>query len=209
MSKALSAIRNGIIDENPTFIQVLGTCPTLAVTTSAINGIGMGLSTMAVLVCSNLFISLLRKIIPDTVRIPCFIVVIASFVTIVQLLLTAFLPALNESLGLYIPLIVVNCIVLGRAEAFASKNGPLTSLCDGIGNGLGFTLALCFIGLIREFLGAGTLFGVTVLPEAFPKTLVMIMAPGAFFTYGTLMAIFKRLIGKMKANKAAKEEAAA
>ena len=209
MSKALSAIKNGIIDENPTFIQVLGTCPTLAVTTSAINGIGMGLSTMAVLVCSNLFISLLRKIIPDTVRIPCFIVVIASFVTIVQLLLTAFLPALNESLGLYIPLIVVNCIVLGRAEAFASKNGPLTSLCDGIGNGLGFTLALCFIGLIREFLGAGTLFGVTVLPEAFPKTLVMIMAPGAFFTYGTLMAIFKRLIGKMKANKSAKEEAAA
>lgn len=209
MSKALSAIKNGIIDENPTFIQVLGTCPTLAVTSSAINGIGMGLSTMAVLVCSNLFISLLRKIIPDTVRIPCFIVVIASFVTIVQLLLTAFLPALNESLGLYIPLIVVNCIVLGRAEAFASKNGPLTSLCDGIGNGLGFTLALCFIGLIREFLGAGTLFGVTVLPEAFPKTLVMIMAPGAFFTYGTLMAIFKRLIGKMKANKAAKEEAAA
>lgn len=209
MSKALSAIKNGIIDENPTFIQVLGTCPTLAVTTSAINGIGMGLSTMAVLVCSNLFISLLRKIIPDTVRIPCFIVVIASFVTIVQLLLTAFLPALNESLGLYIPLIVVNCIVLGRAEAFASKNGPLTSLCDGIGNGLGFTLALCFIGLIREFLGAGTLFGVTVLPEVFPKTLVMIMAPGAFFTYGTLMAIFKRLIGKMKANKAAKEEAAA
>ena len=209
MSKALSAIKNGIIDENPTFIQVLGTCPTLAVTTSAINGIGMGLSTMAVLVCSNLFISLLRKIIPDTVRIPCFIVVIASFVTIVQLLLTAFLPALNESLGLYIPLIVVNCIVLGRAEAFASKNGPLTSLCDGIGNGLGFTLALCFIGLIREFLGAGTLFGVTVLPEAFPKTLVMIMAPGAFFIYGTLMAIFKRLIGKMKANKAAKEEAAA
>ena len=209
MSKALSAIKNGIIDENPTFIQVLGTCTTLAVTTSAINGIGMGLSTMAVLVCSNLFISLLRKIIPDTVRIPCFIVVIASFVTIVQLLLTAFLPALNESLGLYIPLIVVNCIVLGRAEAFASKNGPLTSLCDGIGNGLGFTLALCFIGLIREFLGAGTLFGVTVLPEAFPKTLVMIMAPGAFFTYGTLMAIFKRLIGKMKANKAAKEEAAA
>ena len=209
MSQALSAIKNGIIDENPTFIQVLGTCPPLAVTTSAINGIGMGLSTMAVLVCSNLFISLLRKIIPDTVRIPCFIVVIASFVTIVQLLLTAFLPALNESLGLYIPLIVVNCIVLGRAEAFASKNGPLTSLCDGIGNGLGFTLALCFIGLIREFLGAGTLFGVTVLPEAFPKTLVMIMAPGAFFTYGTLMAIFKRLIGKMKANKAAKEEAAA
>lgn len=207
MSKALGAIKNGIIEENPTFIQVLGTCPTLAVTTSAINGIGMGLSTMAVLVCSNLFISLLRKIIPDTVRIPCFIVVIASFVTIVQLLLTAFLPALNESLGLYIPLIVVNCIVLGRAEAFASKNGPITSLCDGIGNGLGFTIALCFIGLVREFLGGGTLFGMTILPEAFPKTLVMIMAPGAFITYGTLMAAFKRLIEKMKAKKAANEAA--
>ena len=209
MSKALSAIKNGIIDENPTFIQVLGTCPTLAVTTSAINGIGMGLSTMAVLVCSNLFISILRKIIPDTVRIPCFIVVIASFVTIVQLLLSAFLPSLNESLGLYIPLIVVNCIVLGRAEAFASKNGPLTSLCDGLGNGLGFTIALGCIGLIREFIGAGTLFGMTVLPDAFPKTLVFIMAPGAFFTYGCLMAIFRRLIDNMKAKKAAKENAAA
>ena len=163
---------------------------------------------MAVLVCSNLFISLLRKIIPDTVRIPCFIVVIASFVTIVQLLLTAFLPSLNESLGLYIPLIVVNCIILGRAEAFASKNGPIVSFCDGIGNGLGFTMALCFIGLVREFLGAGTLFGVTILPEAFPKTLIMIMAPGAFLTYGTLMAIFNRIISKMKAKKAAKEAAA-
>ena len=208
MSKALHAIKNGIIDENPTFIQVIGTCPTLAVTTSAINGIGMGLSTMAVLVCSNLFISLLRKIIPDTVRIPCFIVVIASFVTIVQLLLTAFLPSLNESLGLYIPLIVVNCIILGRAEAFASKNGPIVSFCDGIGNGLGFTMALCFIGLVREFLGAGTLFGVTILPEAFPKTLIMIMAPGAFLTYGTLLAIFNRIISKMKVKKEAKEAAA-
>lgn len=205
MSKALHAIKNGIIDENPTFIQVIGTCPTLAVTTSAINGIGMGLSTMVVLVCSNLFISLLRKIIPDSVRIPCFIVVIASFVTIVQLLLSAFMPELNESLGLYIPLIVVNCIILGRAEGFASKNGPLTSLCDGIGNGLGFTLALCFIGLIREFLGAGTLFGATVMPDAFPKTLVMIMAPGAFFTYGTLMAVFKNLMKKLDAKKTAKE----
>ena len=208
MSKALHSIKNGIIDENPTFIQVIGTCPTLAVTTSAINGIGLGLSTMAVLVCSNLFISLLRNIIPDTVRILCFIVVIASFVTIVQLLLTAFLPSLNESLGLYIPLIVVNCIILGRAEAFASKNGPIVSFCDGIGNGLGFTMALCFIGLVREFLGAGTLFGVTILPEAFPKTLIMIMAPGAFLTYGTLMAIFNRIISKMKAKKAAKEAAA-
>ena len=199
---------NGMIDENPTFIQVIGTCPTLAVTTSAINGIGMGLSTTAVLMCSNLFISLLRKIIPDTVRIPCFIVVIASFVTIVQLLLSAFLPSLNASLGLYIPLIVVNCIILGRAEAFASKFGPVESFFDGVGNGLGFTVAITVIGLIREFIGSGTLFGMTVLPEAFPKTLIMIMSPGAFFTFGTLMAIFHRLMAKQKAKKEAKEASA-
>ena len=208
MGKALHALKNGMFDENPTFIQVIGTCPTLAVTTSAINGIGMGLSTTAVLMCSNLFISLLRKIIPDTVRIPCFIVVIASFVTIVQLLLSAFLPSLNASLGLYIPLIVVNCIILGRAEAFASKFGPVESFFDGVGNGLGFTVAITVIGLIREFIGSGTLFGMTVLPEAFPKTLIMIMSPGAFFTYGTLMAIFHRLMAKQKAKKAAKEAAA-
>lgn len=208
MGKALHALKNGMFDENPTFIQVIGTCPTLAVTTSAINGIGMGLSTTAVLMCSNLFISLLRKIIPDTVRIPCFIVVIASFVTIVQLLLSAFLPSLNASLGLYIPLIVVNCIILGRAEAFASKFGPVESFFDGIGNGLGFTMAITVIGLIREFIGSGTLFGLTVLPEAFPKTLIMIMSPGAFFTYGTLMAIFHRLMAKQKAKKEAKEAAA-
>ena len=208
MGKALHALKNGMIDENPTFIQVIGTCPTLAVTTSAINGIGMGLSTTAVLMCSNLFISLLRKIIPDTVRIPCFIVVIASFVTIVQLLLSAFLPSLNASLGLYIPLIVVNCIILGRAEAFASKFGPVESFFDGVGNGLGFTVAITVIGLIREFIGSGTLFGMTVLPEAFPKTLIMIMSPGAFFTYGTLMAIFHRIMAKQKAKKAAEEAAA-
>ena len=208
MGKALHALKNGMFDENPTFIQVIGTCPTLAVTTSAINGIGMGLSTTAVLMCSNLFISLLRKIIPDTVRIPCFIVVVASFVTIVQLLLSAFLPSLNASLGLYIPLIVVNCIILGRAEAFASKFGPVESFFDGIGNGLGFTMAITVIGLIREFIGSGTLFGLTVLPEAFPKTLIMIMSPGAFFTYGTLMAIFHRLMAKQKAKKAAEEAAA-
>ena len=208
MGKALHALKNGMFDENPTFIQVIGTCPTLAVTTSAINGIGMGLSTTAVLMCSNLFISLLRKIIPDTVRIPCFIVVIASFVTIVQLLLSAFLPSLNASLGLYIPLIVVNCIILGRAEAFASKFGPVESFFDGVGNGLGFTVAITVIGLIREFIGSGTLFGMTVLPEAFPKTLIMIMSPGAFFTFGTLMAIFHRLMAKQKAKKAAEEAAA-
>ncbi len=208
MGKALHALKNGMFDENPTFIQVIGTCPTLAVTTSAINGIGMGLSTTAVLMCSNLFISLLRKIIPDTVRIPCFIVVIASFVTIVQLLLSAFLPSLNASLGLYIPLIVVNCIILGRAEAFASKFGPVESFFDGVGNGLGFTVAITVIGLIREFIGSGTLFGMTVLPEAFPKTLIMIMSPGAFFTFGTLMAIFHRLMAKQKAKKEAKEASA-
>ena len=208
MGKALHALKNGMFDENPTFIHVIGTCPTLAVTTSAINGIGMGLSTTAVLMCSNLFISLLRKIIPDTVRIPCFIVVIASFVTIVQLLLSAFLPSLNASLGLYIPLIVVNCIILGRAEAFASKFGPVESFFDGVGNGLGFTMAITVIGLIREFIGSGTLFGLTVLPEAFPKTLIMIMSPGAFFTFGTLMAIFHRLMAKQKAKKEAKEASA-
>ena len=208
MGKALHALKNGMIDENPTFIQVIGTCPTLAVTTSAINGIGMGLSTTAVLMCSNLFISLLRKIIPDTVRIPCFLVVIASFVTIVQLLLSAFLPSLNASLGLYIPLIVVNCIILGRAEAFASKFGPVESFFDGVGNGLGFMVAITVIGLIREFIGSGTLFGMTVLPEAFPKTLIMIMSPGAFFTFGTLMAIFHRLMAKQKAKKEAKEASA-
>ncbi len=200
MGKGLQALKDGILDNNPTFVQVIGTCPTLAVTTSAINGIGMGLSTAAVLICSNLFIALLRKFIPDKVRIPCYIVVIASFVTIIELLLKAYIPSLNASLGLYIPLIVVNCIILGRAEAFASKNSVFTSIMDGIGNGLGFTMALCFIGLVREFIGAGTLFGATVLPAAFPKTLMFIMAPGAFFTYGSLMALFHTLMAK-KNNK--------
>ena len=196
MANPLKIIKNGILDENPTFIQVIGTCPTLAVTSSAINGIGMGLSTTAVLVCANVFISLLRKIIPDTVRIPCFIVVIASFTTIVEFLLKAYMPALNASLGLYIPLIVVNCILLGRAEAFACKNGPGAALCDGIGNGLGFTIALGIMGLVREFIGAGTLFDITVLPEAFPRTLMFIMSPGAFFTYGILMAVFISIMKK-------------
>ncbi len=199
MSNPIKVIKNGIIDENPTFVQVIGMCPTLAVTSSAINGIGMGLSTAAVLICANLFISLLRKIIPDKVRIPCFIVVIATFVTIVEFLLKAYLPALNASLGLYIPLIVVNCIILGRAEAFASKNGPIDSICDGIGNGLGFTIALACIGLVREFIGSGTLFNITVLPEAFPRTLLFIMAPGAFFTLGCMMAALNHFRNKKKA----------
>ena len=199
MGNPVKIIKNGIIDENPTFSQVIGMCPTLAVTSSAINGIGMGLSTAAVLICSNLFISLLRKVIPDKVRIPCFIVVIATFVTIIQFLLQAYLPSLNASLGLYMPLIVVNCLILARAEAFASNNSPIDSIFDGIGMGLGFTVALGFLGLVREFIGAGTLFNVTVLPDAFPKTLLFVMAPGAFFTLGCLMALLNYFKNKKKA----------
>lgn len=196
MANPIKIIKNGIIDENPTFMQVIGMCPTLAVTSSAINGIGMGLAATAVLICSNLFISLLRKLIPDTVRIPCFIVVIATFVTIIEFVLKAYVPSLYASLGLFIPLIVVNCIILARAEAFASKNGPIASACDGLGMGLGFTLALGCMGLVREFIGAGTAFGITVLPEAFPRTLLFVMAPGAFFTLATLMAILNNFKNK-------------
>lgn len=195
----IKILKNGIIDENPTFVQVIGMCPTLAVTSSAINGIGMGLSTTAVLIFANLFVSLLRKVIPDKVRIPCFIVVIATFVTIIEFLLKAYLPDLNASLGLYIPLIVVNCLILARAEAFASKNGPVASVLDGIGMGLGFTLGLGILGLVREFIGAGTLFDITVLPEMFPRTLLFVMAPGAFFTLGILMAGFNYMKNKKKA----------
>ena len=199
MGNPVKIIKNGIIDENPTFAQVIGMCPTLAVTSSAINGIGMGLSTAAVLICSNFFISILRKVIPDKVRIPCFIVVIATFVTIIQFLLQAYLPELNASLGLYIPLIVVNCLILARAEAYASKNSPIDSIFDGIGMGLGFTVALGFLGLVREFIGAGTLFNVAVLPDAFPKTLLFVMAPCAFFTLGCLMALLNYFRNKKKA----------
>ena len=191
-------IKNGIIDENPTFIQVVGMCPTLAVTTSMINGIGMGLSTTAVLICSNLVISLIRKFVPDEVRIPCFVVVIASFVTIIQMLLQAYLPSLNASLGVFIPLIVVNCIILARAEAFACKNNPIASIFDGIGMGLGFTMALTLIGTVRELLGSGSLLGVTVLPEAFPRTILMILPPGAFCTLAFLIAGFNALRNKAK-----------
>lgn len=195
----LKIIKNGIIDENPTFVQVIGMCPTLAVTTSVENGIGMGLATTAVLTCSNLVISLIRKLVPEQVRIPCYVVVIASFVTLVQMLLKAYVPALNAALGVYIPLIVVNCIILARAEAFAGKNGPIASLFDGIGMGLGFTLALSCIGCVREILGNGSILGFTILPEAFPKTLLMILPPGAFFTLAFLMVIVNSLKNK-KAN---------
>ncbi len=196
MANPVKIIKNGIIDENPTFMQVIGMCPTLAVTSSAINGIGMGLAATAVLICSNVFVSLLRKLIPDTVRIPCFIVVIATFVTIIEFVLKAYVPSLYASLGLFIPLIVVNCIILARAESFASKNGPFASACDGIGMGLGFTIALGCMGLIREFIGSGTAFGMTVLPEAFPKTLLFVMAPGAFFTLACMMAVLNSIKNK-------------
>jgi electron transport complex protein RnfE len=192
-------IKNGIIDDNPTFVQVIGMCPTLAVTSSATNGIGMGLSTTAVLICSNFVISLIRKLIPDQVRIPCYIVVIASFVTIVQMLLKAFMPALNASLGVYIPLIVVNCIILARAEAFAGKNGPVASIFDGIGMGLGFTFALTLIGCVREILGSGSIFGFTFLP-ACTNTLLMVLAPGAFFTLAFLMVLVNLIRNKSKKN---------
>ena len=196
MANPVKLIKNGIINENPTFVQVIGMCPTLAVTSSAINGIGMGLAATAVLICSNIFISLLRKIIPDTVRIPCFIVVIATFVTIIEFLLKAYVPSLYASLGLFIPLIVVNCLILARAEAFASKNGPVAAAFDGIGMGLGFTIALGCIGLVREFIGSGTLSNMTVLPEAFPRTLLFVMAPGAFFTLACLMALLNHFRNK-------------
>jgi electron transport complex protein RnfE len=174
-------------------------CPTLAVTSSAQNGIGMGLSTTAVLICSNFVISLIRKLIPDQVRIPCYIVVIASFVTIVQMLLKAFAPELNASLGVYIPLIVVNCIILARAEAFAGKNGPIASIFDGIGMGLGFTIALTLIGCVREILGSGSIFNITILPSC-TNTLLMVLAPGAFFTLAFLMVLVNLIRNKSKKN---------
>lgn len=189
MNKAGERLYNGLVRENPTFVLMLGMCPTLAVTTSAVNGLGMGLTTMAVLALSNLFISLLRKIIPNRVRIPAFIVIIASFVTLVQLLLEAYIPFLNKALGMYIPLIVVNCIILGRAEAFAYSNPPLVSLFDGIGMGLGFSVALTCIGGLRELLGAGRLFGLPVMPDAFVPIRIFTQAPGAFFVLAALVAL--------------------
>lgn len=189
MNKAGERLYNGFIKENPTFVLMLGMCPTLAVTTSAMNGLGMGLTTTAVLTMSNLFISLLRKIIPNKVRIPAFIVIIASFVTIVQLLLEAYLPSLNKALGVYIPLIVVNCIILGRAESYAYSNPPIASLFDGLGMGLGFTFALTCIGMARELLGAGKLFGAAVMPGGYEPIRIFSQAPGAFFVLACLVAL--------------------
>ncbi len=189
----LERLWNGIIKENPTFVLMLGMCPTLAVTTGAINGLGMGLSTAAVLVMSNIMISLLRKIIPGGVRMPAYIVIVASFVTIVELLLHAFVTSLYNSLGIFIPLIVVNCIILGRAEAYASKNSVVSAAFDGLGMGLGFTAALTIIGMVREFLGAGTLFDKQILPEGAPTMTIFILAPGAFFVLACLTALQNKL----------------
>ena len=196
MGKCTERLYNGIVKENPTFVQMLGMCPTLAVTSSAINGAGMGLSTTCILVLSNAFISLLRKVIPEKVRIPSYIVIIASFVTVIQFLMQAYLPSLNDSLGIYIPLIVVNCIILGRAESFAAKNGPINSFFDGLGMGLGFTVALTILGAFRELLGAGQIFGMQVMPSAYEPITIFILAPGAFFVLACLVAIQNKVKSK-------------
>ncbi len=192
MNNALKTLTNGILKENPTFALVLGMCPTLATTTSAVNGMSMGLATLFVLVCSNVVISLLKNLIPDKVRIPAFIVVIATFVTMVQLVMQAYLPGIYDVLGLFIPLIVVNCIVLGRAEAFAAKNTVGLSALDGLGMGLGFTLSLTVLGIIREFLGAGTVFGLQIYSSHF-AALIFVLAPGAFICLAYLMAAVNKL----------------
>ena len=203
MNKCLERLYNGLIKENPTFVLMLGMCPTLAVTTSAINGLGMGFTTTVVLVMSNMLISMLRKIIPDSVRMPAFIVVVGSFVTIVQFLLEGFIPSLYDSLGLYIPLIVVNCIILGRAESYASKNPVLPSIFDGIGMGLGFTVGLTSIGIVREILGAGQAFGKQIMPASYEPITIFILAPGAFFVLAGLVAIQNKV--KLSAAKRGKK----
>lgn len=193
--KPLDIIRNGITTENPTFALLLGMCPTLATTTSALNGMAMGLATMFVLICSNTVISLIKSLVPDAVRIPCFIVVIAGFVTIVQMLMQAFLPSLYASLGLFIPLIVVNCIVLGRAEAVAAKQGVAHASLDGVGIGLGFTLSLTVLGMLRELLGGGAVFSLQVYPKEY-GALLFVLAPGAFLVLGYLIALKNHLSTK-------------
>ncbi|MBE5781439.1 MAG: electron transport complex subunit E [Clostridiales bacterium] len=196
----LKPLKNGLFAENPTFKLVLGTCPTIAITTAVSNGIGMGLAATFVLVGSNLVISLLRNFIPDKARIPAYIVVIATFVTMVELLMKAYLPALNESLGIFIPLIVVNCIILARAEAFASKNGVLPSIMDGVGMGLGFTAAICIISVFREVLGNGTFMGMPVFGPDFQPALIMVLAPGGFLTFGLVLGA-ANLISNYRKNK--------
>lgn len=205
MKKLKGIAFNGIVTENPTFRLVLGMCPTLAITTTVSNGLGMGLAATFVLICSNLVISLLRNFIPDKIRIPAFIVVIATFVTIVQLLLQAFIPALYESLGVFIPLIVVNCIIFARAESFASKNPPLESACDGLGMGLGFTLAITLLSAIRELLGSGTLLGIQVMPDGYQPMAIITQAPGGFIMLGLLMVVMNSLFKAYDRRRASKE----
>jgi len=197
MRNSIKVLINGIIKENPIFVLLLGMCPTLATTSSALNGMSMGMATLFVLTCSNIVISLLKNLIPDMVRIPAFIVIIATFVTIVQMLMNAYFPSLADTLGIFIPLIVVNCIVLGRAESFASKNNVIPSLFDGLGIGIGFTLALTILGALREFLGTGKIFSMTVYPENY-GSLIFVLAPGAFIVLGYLIAIFNKLQKKTK-----------
>ena len=204
----LSVFLNGLIFENPTFTLMLGMCPTLAITTAGSNGVGMGLATTAVLVCSNLFISLLRNFIPEKVRIPSFIVVIASFVTMIDLFMKAYLPDLSASLGMYIPLIVVNCIIFARAESFAFKNPPALSVADGLGMGLGFTFAITLLSVIREVIGNGTFFGATVMPASYQPMAIMLQVPGGFVTLGLLLVLVNAL-RKMADKKSAKKEAKA
>ena len=204
----LSVFLNGLIFENPTFALMLGMCPTLAITTAGSNGVGMGLATTAVLVCSNLFISLLRNFIPEKVRIPSFIVVIASFVTMIDLFMKAYLPDLSASLGMYIPLIVVNCIIFARAESFAFKNPPVLSIADGLGMGLGFTFAITLLSVIREVIGNGTFFGATVMPASYQPMAIMLQVPGGFVTLGLLLVLVNAL-RKMADKKSAKKEAKA
>lgn len=198
---------NGIVSENPTFRLVLGTCPTLAVTTSAINGLGMGAAATFVLIGSNVVVSLLRKMIPDNVRIPAFIVIICTFVTMVQLAMQAFLPSLYESLGIFIPLIVVNCIILARAEAFASKNPVLASAVDGLGMGLGFTFALTLIGIIREVIGNGSVFGIRLMSAGYEPMLIFVLASGGFLTFGLLLGIINAIVNRIAKKREEKEGA--
>ena len=206
MNKYSERIYNGIWKENPIFIQMLGLCPTLAVTTSAINGMGMGLSTTVVLVAANILIAALRHIIPDRVRLPGEIVVVASLVTVVDVLMEGFTPSLYSALGIYIPLIVVNCIILGRAESFAMKNNPILSAFDGIGMGLGFTIALVLIGSFRELLGAGTIFGIQVMPASYTPISIFILAPGAFFVLSGLTALQNKLKAPCATNGSVKKK---
>ncbi|HAB59495.1 MAG TPA: electron transport complex subunit RsxE [Lachnospiraceae bacterium] len=209
MNKYMERLFNGIIKENPTFVLMLGMCPTLAVTTSAMNGMGMGLTTTVVLIMSNMLISMLRKMIPDSVRMPAYIVVVASFVTVVQFVLQAYIPSLYDTLGIYIPLIVVNCIILGRAESYASKNSVGLSIFDGMGMGLGFTVGLTLIGTFREIIGNGSIFNANIMPSSYEPATIFVLAPGAFFVLAMLTAIQNKLKAPSATNGEGKEDAIA